>query len=142
MAWMFEKELTLEELNNIWKESVETTNVIKKNMPMRLYRMAKETYERDQFDKKVIDKMYESDRRKVQKVVKIDDGSAIIETFEKLFGDKEKLWYRIYLNERVDNTVTTSFDNALIRLVALKHNCVEATGWISKMLDIKEDIEE
>jgi hypothetical protein len=141
MAWMFEKEMTLEELNEVWKESVETEHVIKKNMPMRLYNMAKETYERDQFDEKVIDKMYESDRRKVQKIYKIDDNSAIVETFEKLFGEKEKLWYRVYLNGHVDSTVTTSFDNALIRLVALKHNCAEATGWISKMLDIKEDID-
>lgn len=138
---LFEKDdLTLEELNNEWKESTETKNVIKQRMPMRIFHMAKETYERDQKEKEIVSNiMYEPDRRKVKNVLIIDKESAIIETFEKIFGEKEQTWYRVCYNGRVDSTVTTSFDNALIQLICLKHKSEEASGWICKMLDIKEE---
>jgi hypothetical protein len=139
MAWMFEKDMTLDELNEYWKECYETDNMIKKRMPMRLYVMAKETYTWEEKEKAIIEKIYEPDRRFVKKVTLIDDNSAIIESFEKIFGDEEKTWYRVYCNGKISNTVTEKFDMALLRLVALKSNNEEATGWMAKLIDLVED---
>lgn len=138
MAWMFEKELTLEELNEYWKECYETDNMIKKRMPMRLYIMAKETHTREEKEKEIIEKIYKPEQRFVKKVTLIDDNSAIIESFEKIFGDEEKTWYRIYYNGKVSSTVTEKFDMALLRLVALKNNSEDATGYMAKLIDLVE----
>lgn len=136
---IFKKNITSEELNEQLKECMETSGGIKKHFPMRMYKMAKQQYEMNQKEQEIIDKMYKDARRKVKKVHVITDDLAIIKTFEEIFGDEEKTWYRTYVNGRIDSNVTDDFDMALIQLVCSKRNCEEATGWIGNMLNIKEE---
>lgn len=139
MAWMFEKEMNLEDLNKYWKECAESKNIIQKNMPKRLYNMAKETYEREQKEDKIL-KSLEKDKgkRNVKNILIIDENSAIIETFENIFGPVEKTWYRTYYNGNIVGSVTTKLDIALLQLVAIKNGNEGALQWVMKMLDIEE----
>lgn len=139
---MFEKDITKEELVEMLKDSFETTHIVNKHIPMRLYNMAKEEFKRAELKKNIIDKMYQDDKRKVVEVVILEENLAIIKTFEKLFDNTEKNWYRVFYNGRVESSCTDNYDHALIMAVCAKTNNLinsDASVLISRMLNVKLD---
>lgn len=137
---IFEQDFKRDSFNELIREKIDSKNFQDKLFPLRIFNMAKEQHITEEFEKKVIGKMYEPDRRKVQKVIKLDDGLAVIESFESLCdGEEEKKWYRIYYNGHVDSSVTSNLDVAIIMAMCLKHNCEDATMWICKMLGTEAD---
>jgi hypothetical protein len=135
---IFEKEMSLEEVKGLLKESIDTENIIKKKLPLQMFNMAKETYIKEQKEKEIISKMYNSDKKNITNVTIIDDDSAIIETYQKLFGDKEQNWYYTYYKGDIESSVTSNFDIALLQLVAIRNNSSEATSWMAKLVGIDE----
>jgi hypothetical protein len=141
MSNIFEKEaITQEELFEILKESMETTNMIKKHLPMRLYNMAKETYERNEQVSSILKKLYERDRSKVKDVLIIDSKTAIINTYDELFSEPEKDWYQIYFDGKMHYEYVDNFQKALILAVCTQQGYdgnSDAPELISKMLEIE-----
>lgn len=137
---IFEQDFTKETFNQFMQEKINSKNIIQSALPMRIFNMAKEQHITEEFEKKVIDKIYEPDRRKVQRVIKLADDLAITESFESLCdGEGEKNWYRIYYNGHIDSAVTSNLDEAIIMAICLKHDCENAAMWICKMLGIGGD---
>lgn len=125
-------------MKGLLKESIDTENIIKKKLPLQMFNMAKETYIKEQKEKEIISKMYNSDKKNITNVTIIDDDSAIIETYQKLFGDKEQNWYYTYYKGDIESSVTSNFDIALLQLVAIRNNSSEATSWMAKLVGIDE----
>ena len=137
---IFNQDFTKETFNQFMLQKINSKNIIQNAIPMRIFNTAKEQHITEEFEKKVISKMYEPDRRKVQRVIKLDDDLAIIESFESTCdGEEEKNWYRIYYNGHVDSTVTSNLDVSIIMAICLKHNCEVAGTWICRMLEIGGD---
>lgn len=134
---IFEKEMSKEELFEDIKKSMEKPNAAKGFLLMRLYGMAKEEHRRNKLRDEIIDKMYAPHRKNIQEVFIIDDNTAIIKSHEKIFGEEEKDWFRVYYNGRLSDVVSESFDIALINLLCIKTNNDRALGYIARMLGIE-----
>lgn len=65
---------------------------------------------------------------------RISDNMAIVEYHEKMFDRDIDSWFSPTLGERISCNVYDSFDKALIALVAMKSNDIEASEYIFKML--------
>jgi len=135
---IFGKELNLEEVNTMLKESMESTNMIRNKLPMKMFLMAQESYERQQKEQEIVNQMYSKNQQYVTKITMIDEDSAIIETFEKIFGDEALTWYRTYHKGHIDSSVTGSFDIALLQLVAVRNGNEGATRYMAKLIDLVE----
>ena len=132
---IFEREISKEELNEVLNKSIESKG-IQSLFPMRMYNMAKETYQRNEIESKIREAMYKGDRKNIENIIIINDNLAIIETFEHLFGEGEKPWFRIYIDGHISSTVCQSLDEALLHLVARKNNMGEASQWICRMIGL------
>ena len=62
---------------------------------------------------------------------------AIVEYHEKMFSKDIDSWFSPALGERISSSVYDSFDKALIALVAMKSNDIEASEYIFKMLGME-----
>lgn len=96
-------------------------------------------YEREQDaikKNKSIDEQLKDSKRYI--IHRISDNMAIVEYCEKMFGKDIENWFSPVYNDRISNNVYDSFDKALIALVAMKTDNIEASGYIFKMLDMEE----
>lgn len=61
---IYEQNLTMEELNNTLKGYIESDVRYIKVKPHQMYKMAKKVYTREKLKEKIINTLYESDRKK------------------------------------------------------------------------------
>lgn len=68
---------------------------------------------------------------------RITDNMAIVEYHEKMFGKDIDSWFSPAFGDRISCNVYDSFDKALIALVAMKSNDIQASEYIFKMLGME-----
>lgn len=68
---------------------------------------------------------------------RITDNMAIVEYHEKMFGKDIDGWFSPALGDCISHNVYDSFDKALIALVAMKSNDIQASEYIFKMLGME-----
>ena len=132
-------ELTHEELTAIMKGKANQEGLPGKVFIRRMYSLAKEEYNREKKEKEIIEKMYKDTKNRVRKIHLIGEDSAIIETFEDMFNEGEKPWYRICYNGKISDIVTDNFDHAIVMLLCRKYDTLhnsDAAVLISRMLGI------
>ena len=139
MVDFFEKDFKKEELNETLKQCIEAKGV-KNLLPLRMFNMAKEEFKREKFEETILE-ILGDDKKCVKEIVKIDDETAIVKTHQQLFGE-DRDWFIIYYKGQIEGIVTTKYEIALLRVVALKQGCAEATQWMAKMIGLEEDIDE
>lgn len=118
---------------------METPNAVKGRLLLELYSMAKEEHKREKRQDDIINKMHPSSRQYIREIFLIDDDTAIIKTHQKLFGEEEKDWFRVFYKDRIEFEVAESFDIALINLLCIKTNNDRALGYIARMLGIESE---
>lgn len=70
---------------------------------------------------------------------RISDDMAIVEYHEKMFDLDIDSWFSPALGDRISCNVYGSFDKALIVLVTMKSNDIQASEYIFKMLDMDSE---
>ena len=100
---------------------------------VRMYSAAKREYESMQLRNKFVEK---SGKKYVNDVIIIDDKSAIV------ISQKDKnielgLWYQPVILSNYQTCLYETLDEALIGLVCIKTNNMDASRWIGKMLGIE-----
>lgn len=133
---IFKKNLSEEELKVVLKECLESDNMMKSLIPVRMYNMAKETHRRNEQEIKVKNALDKENRKYIKNIIVINDDLAIVETYEDLFGKGEESWFSTYINGHIDSTVCSSLDEALLLLVARKNNMKEASQWMARMIGL------
>lgn len=70
---------------------------------------------------------------------RISDNMAIVEYHEKMFDHDIDSWFSPALGDRISCNVYDSFDKALIALMTMKSNDIQASEYIFKMLDMDSE---
>lgn len=131
---LYDKELEgTEDIFSAIKEVVDKGNLGNKIEIVRMFSAAKREYEHNQLKDKFEEK---SGRKYIREVIIIDEKSAIVVS-QKTDNSEHGFWYQpVVLNNYYNNALYETIDQALIGMVCLKTNNIDASIWINKMLGI------
>lgn len=95
-------------------------------------------YQREMEKDKPLDEQLRKRNRRYT-IHRISDNMAIVEYHEKMFDHDIDSWFSPALGDRISCNVYDSFDKALIALMAMKSNDIQASEYIFKMLDMDSE---
>lgn len=102
---------------------------------LRIYGAYERAQQEIQKNKPLDEKL--KDNKRVYTIHRISDDMAIVEYHDKIFSNIDvENWFAPAIKDRISNNVYDTFDKALIALVAMKSNDIEASEYIFKMLDM------
>jgi hypothetical protein len=122
-----------DEIFNAVKEIVDKENLGNKIEIVRMFSAAKREYGLNQLKDKFEEK---SGRKYIREVVIIDEQSAIVVT-QKDNNPEHGFWYQPIILSNYSNVLYETIDQALIGMVCLKTDNLNASPWINKMLGIE-----
>ena len=130
---VFEKNLSgTDEIFNEVKNICESDKLGNKIEIVRMFSAAQREYEtmnlRRQFEERV-------GKKHIQDVIILDEKSAIV-SYLKTGHPDNGCWYQPVVLNNYQNVIYDTLDQALIGMVCLKTNNVQAGMWINKMLGI------
>lgn len=133
---LYDKDLEgTDEIFNAVKEVVNKENLGNKIEIVRMSSAAKREYEliqlKDKFEERV-------GRKYIKDVIIIDEKSAIVIS-QKCDDPDDGFWYQPVILSNFNNVLYETLEQALIGMVCLKTDNINASIWINKMLGI--DIE-
>ena len=133
---LYDKELEgTDEIFNAVKAFVDKGNLGNKIEIVRMFSAAKREYELNQLKEKFEEKC---GRKYVREVIVIDEKSAIVVS-QKDNNPEHGFWYQPIVLSNYSNVLYESMDQALIGMVCLKTDNIDASMWINKMLGINTD---
>lgn len=122
-----------DEIFNAVKEIVDKENLGNKIKIVRMFSAAKREYRLNQLKDKFEEK---SGRKYIKEVVIIDEQSAIV-VAQKDDNPEHGFWYQPIILSNYSNILYETIDQALIGMVCLKTDNLNASTWINKMLGIE-----
>ena len=130
---IYEKNLSgTDEIFNEVKSICESDKLRNKIEIVRMFSAAQREYEsmnlRKQFEERV-------GKEYIQDVIILDEKSAIV-SYLKTGNPDNGCWYQPVILSNYQNVIYDTLDQALIGMVCLKTNNVQAGMWIDKMLGI------
>lgn len=133
---LYDRELEgTDEIFNTIKEVVDKGNLGNKIEIVRMFSAAKREYELTQLKDKFEEK---SGRKHIREVVIIDEQSAIV-VVQKDNNPEHGFWYQPIILSNYSNVLYKTMDQALIGMMCLKTDNLNASTWINKMLGINEE---
>ena len=134
---LYDRELEgTDDIFNAVKEIVDKGNLGNKIEVVRMFSAAKREYELNQLKDKFEEK---SGRKYIREVIVIDGQSAIV-VAQRDDNPEHGFWYQPIILSNYSNVLYDTMDQALIGIVCLKTDNLNASTWINKMLGI-EDVE-
>ena len=134
---LYDRELEgTDDIFNAVKEIVDKGNLGNKIEVVRMFSAAKREYELNQLKDKFEEK---SGRKYIREVIVIDVKSAIV-VAQRYDNPEHGFWYQPIILSNYSNVLYDTMDQALIGIVCLKTDNLNASTWINKMLGI-EDVE-
>lgn len=125
-----------DDIFNAVKEIVDKENLGNKIEIVRMFSAARREYELNQLKDKFEEK---SGRKYIREVIVIDEQSAIVIS-QRDDNPEHGFWYQPIILSNYSNVLYDTMDQALIGMVCLKTDNIDASTWINKMLGI-EDVE-
>lgn len=122
-----------DEIFNAVKEVVDKGNLGNKIEIVRMFSAAKREYELNQLKDKFEEK---SGRKYIREVIVIDEQSAIV-VAQRDDNPEHGFWYQPIILSNYSNVLYETIDQALIGMVCLKTDNLNAFTWINKMLGIE-----
>lgn len=138
---LYDKELEgTDEIFNAVKEIADKGNLGNKIEIVRMYSAAKREYELNQLQDAFKEK---SGRKYIREVIVIDEQSAIVVS-QRDDNPEHGFWYQPIIPNNYSNVLYETMDQALIGMVCLKTDNLNASTWINKMLgiEIQNDLQE
>lgn len=130
---LYDRELEgTDKISNAVKEVVDKGNLGNKIEIVRMFSAAKREYELKQLKDKFEEK---SGRKYIREIVIIDEQSAIV-VAQKDNNPEYGFWYQPIILSNYSNVLYETMDQALIGMVCLKTDNINASTWINKMLGI------
>ncbi len=131
---LYDRELErTDEIFNAVKEVVDKGNLGNKIEIVRMFSAAKREYELNQLKDKFEEK---AGRKYIREVIIIDEKSAIVVS-QKDNNPDHGFWYQPIILSNYSNVLYETMDQALIGMVCLKTDNIDASTWINKMLGIE-----
>lgn len=128
---LYDRELEgTDEIFNAVKEVVDKGNLGNKIEIVRMFSAAKREYELNQIKDKFEEK---SGRKYIREVLVIDEKSAIVIS-QKDNNPEHGFWYQPIILSNYNNVLYETMDQALVGMVCLKTDNINASTWINKML--------
>lgn len=121
---------------NAVKEITDKGNLGNKIEIVRMFSAAKREHELNQLKNKFEEK---SGRKYIRDVVLIDEQSAIVVS-QRDDNPEHGFWYQPIILSNYSNVLHETMDQALIGIVCLKTDNLNASTWINKMLGINEEM--
>lgn len=133
---LYDRELEgTDEIFNTIKEVVDKGNLGNKIEIVRMFSATKREYELNQLKDKFEEK---SGRKHIREVVIIDEQSAIV-VVQKDNNPEHGFWYQPIILSDYSNVLYKTMEQALIGMMCLKTDNLNASTWINKMLGINEE---
>lgn len=130
---LYDRELEgTDDIFNAVKEIVDKGNLGNKIEVVRMFSAAKREYELNQLKDKFEEK---SGRKYIREVIVIDGQSAIV-VAQRDDNPEHGFWYQPIILNNYSNVLYETMDQALIGMVCLKTDNLNASIWINKMLGI------
>ncbi len=130
---LYDRELEgTDKIFNTVKEVVDNGNLGDKIEIVRMFSAAKREYELNQLKDKFEEK---AGRKYIRDVIIIDEKSAIVVS-QKDNNPEHGFWYQPIILSNYNNVLYETMDQALIGMVCLKTDNIDASTWINKMLGI------
>ena len=131
---LYDRELEgTDDIFNAVKEIVDKGNLGNKIEVVRMFSAAKREYELNQLKDKFEEK---SGRKYIREVIVIDEQSAIVIS-QRDDNPEHGFWYQPIILSNYSNVLYETMDQALIGMVCLKTDNLNASTWINKMLGIE-----
>lgn len=121
-----------DDIFNAVKEIVDKENLGNKIEIVRMFSAARREYELNQLKDKFEEK---SGRKYIREVIVIDEQSAIVIS-QRDNNPEHGFWYQPIILSNYNNVLYDTMDQALIGMVCLKTDNIDASTWINKMLGI------
>lgn len=122
-----------DDIFNAVKEIVDKENLGNKIEIVRMFSAARREYELNQLKDKFEEK---SGRKYIREVIVIDEQSAIVIS-QRDNNPEHGFWYQPIILSNYNNVLYDTMDQALIGMVCLKTDNLNASPWINKMLGIE-----
>lgn len=122
-----------DDIFNAVKEMIDKGSLGNKIEIVRMFSAAKREYKLSQLKDKFEEK---SGRKYIREIVIIDEKSAIV-VAQKDNNPEHGFWYQPIVLSNYSNVMYETMDQALIGMVCLKTDNLNATTWINKMLGIE-----
>lgn len=130
---LYDRELEgTDDIFNAVKEIVDKGNLGNKIEVVRMFSAAKREYELNQLKDKFEEK---SGRKYIREVIVIDGQSAIV-VAQRDDNPEHGFWYQPIILNNYSNVLYETMEQALIGMVCLKTDNLNASIWINKMLGI------
>ena len=130
---LYDRELEgTDDIFNAVKEIVDKGNLGNKIEVVRMFSAAKRENELNQLKYKFEEK---SGRKYIREVIVIDEQSAIV-VAQRDDNPEHGFWYQPIILNNYSNVLYETMDQALIGMVCLKTDNLNASIWINKMLGI------
>lgn len=133
---LYDKDLEgTDDIFNAVKEIVDKANLGNKIEIVRMFSAAKREYELIQLKDKFEER---SGRRHIRDVIVIDEKSAIVIS-QKCDDPDSGFYYQPIVLSNFNNVLYETMEQALIGMVCLKTDNINASMWINKMLGIENE---
>lgn len=130
---LYDRELEgTDDIFNAVKEVIEKENLGNKIEIVRMFSVAKREYELNELKDKFEEK---AGRKYIREVIIIDEKSAIVVS-QKDNNPDHGFWYQPIILSNYSNVLYETMNQALIGMVCLKTDNMDASTWINKMLGI------
>lgn len=130
---LYDRELEgTDDIFNAVKEIVDKENLGNKIEIVRMFSATKREHELNQLKDKFEEK---SGRKYIREVIVIDEQSAIV-VAQRDDNPEHGFWYQPIILSNYSNVLYETMDQALIGMVCLKTDNLNASIWINKMLGI------
>lgn len=123
-----------DDIFNAVKEIVDKENLGNKIEIVRMFSAARREYELNQLKDKFEEK---SGRKYIREVIVIDEQSAIVIS-QRDDNPEHGFWYQPIILSNYSNVLYDTMDQALIGMVCMKTDNLNASTWINKMLGIEQ----
>lgn len=131
---LYDRELEgTDDIFNAVKEVIDKENLGNKIEIVRMFSAAKREYELNKLKDKFEEK---AGRKYIREVIIIDEKSAIVVS-QKDNNPDHGFWYQPIILSNYSNVLYETMDQALIGMVCLKTDNIDASTWINKMLGIE-----
>lgn len=131
---LYDKELEgTDDIFNAVKEITDKGNLGNKIEIVRMFSAAKREHELNQLKDKFEEK---SGRKYIRETIIIDEQSAIVVT-QRDDNSEHGFWYQPIILNNYSNVLYETMEQALIGMVCLKTDNINASTWINKMLGIE-----
>lgn len=131
---LYDRELEgTDDIFNAVKEIVDKGNLGNKIEVVRMFSAAKRENELNQLKYKFEEK---SGRKYIREVIVIDEQSAIV-VAQRDDNPEHGFWYQPIILSNYSDVLYETMDQALIGMVCLKTDNIDASTWINKMLGIE-----